>query len=176
MSITRNLIGEPFSGIAFTGCSMTEAAPASAHSPPAFAPAHSPAATAAENGHDHDHGHEQVRRREVVVNGKRIKTVDIHAHCAVPAALAVIGQPLDAPGLLMTDTRTRIAAMDAQGIDVEALSINPYWYRADRDAAAQLIRIQNETLVEFCATQPDRFVGFATAALQYPDLAVEQLE
>ena len=28
----------------------------------------------------------QGRRREVVVNGKRVRTVDMHAHCAVPAA------------------------------------------------------------------------------------------
>jgi hypothetical protein len=94
-----------------------------------------------------------------VVNGKRIKTIDVHAHCIVPAAAAVINHPLEAPGLLMHDTSTRIAAMDAQGIDVEALSINPYWYRADRDAAAQLIKVQNETLVEFCAASPDRFVA-----------------
>ena len=93
----------------------------------------------------------QTRRREVVVNGKRVKTVDVHAHCIVPAAAAVINHPLEAPGLLMHDTSTRIAAMDAQGIDVEALSINPYWYRAPRDAAAELIKIQNETLVQFCA-------------------------
>src|SRR5262249_33905502 len=64
---------------------------------------------------------------------------------------------------------------DEQGIDVEALSINPYWYEADRDLAAEVIRIQNEKLAEFCAAQPDRFVAFATVALQYPDLAVEQL-
>ena len=76
----------------------------------------------------------------------------------------------------MTDTSTRIAAMDAQGIDVEALSINPYWYRAERDVAAQLIKVQNETLVEFCAANPDRFVAFATAALQHPDLAAQQVE
>ena len=106
-----------------------------------------------------------------MVNGKRIKTIDVHAHCIVPAAAAVINHPLEAPGLLMHDTSTRIAAMDAQGIDVEALSINPYWYRADRDAAAELIKMQNETLVEFCAASPDRFVAFATAALQHPDLA-----
>ena len=30
----------------------------------------------------------QPGRREVVVNGKRAKTVNIHAHCAVPAASA----------------------------------------------------------------------------------------
>jgi aminocarboxymuconate-semialdehyde decarboxylase len=66
--------------------------------------------------------------------------------------------------------------MDAQSIDVEALSINPYWYEAERDLARQIIQIQNEKLAEYCAAQPDRFVAFATVALQYPDLAAEQLE
>ena len=111
-----------------------------------------------------------------MVAGKRVKTVDIHAHCCVPKAMAVINHPLEAPGLLMEDTSTRIAAMDAQGIDVECLSINPYWYRAGNDESAELIRLQNETLVEFCASQPDRFVAFATAALQHPELAAEQVE
>jgi aminocarboxymuconate-semialdehyde decarboxylase len=27
------------------------------------------------------------QRREVVVNGRRVRTVDVHAHCAVPEAL-----------------------------------------------------------------------------------------
>ena len=76
----------------------------------------------------------------------------------------------------MSSTAERIRAMDEQGIDVEALSINPYWYSADRDVASKLIQLQNETLAEICAAQPDRFVAFATVALQHPDLAVEQLE
>jgi len=142
------------SGIAFTHCAFT--------------------AAAAEHGHGHDHTH--GRRREVVVAGKRVKTVDIHAHCCVPKAMAVIKHPLEAPGLLMEDTSTRIAAMDSQGIDVECLSINPYWYKAGKDEAAEVIRLQNETLVEFCAKQPDRFVAFATAALQHPELAAEQVD
>jgi aminocarboxymuconate-semialdehyde decarboxylase len=132
------------------------------------------AVTAAAAGHGHDHSH--PRRREVVVAGKRVKTVDIHAHCCVPRAMAVINHPLEAPGLLMEDTSTRLAAMDSQGIDVECLSINPYWYRAGKDESAELIRLQNEALVEFCAAQPDRFVAFATAALQHPELAAEQVE
>ena len=41
--------------------------------------------------------------------------------------------------------------MDEQGIDVEALSINPYWYRAERDLAPRSIKIQNEPLAESCA-------------------------
>jgi len=116
------------------------------------------------------------RRREVVINGRRIKTIDVHAHCCVPKAMAVINHPLEAPGLLMDDTTTRLSAMDAQGIDVEVLSINPFWYRAGKEEAAELIRIQNETLVEFCAAHPDRFHAFATAALQFPELAAEQVE
>ena len=127
-----------------------------------------------------EHGQSQAKRRDVVVAGRRVKTVDVHAHCCVPRAMAVVNHPLEAPGLLMDDSSNalgkRIAAMDAQGIDVEALSINPYWYGAKKDAAAELIRIQNESLVEFCAANPERFVAFATAALQHPELAAEQLE
>ena len=111
-----------------------------------------------------------------MIAGKRIKTVDVHAHCIVPEAAKIINHPLEAPALLWSDVGTRLAQMDRSGVDVEALSINPFWYRAERDAAAELIRVQNEQLVEFCASHPDRFVAFATAALQYPDLAAEQVE
>ena len=115
------------------------------------------------------------RRREVVVSGRRVKTVDIHAHCGVPEAMALMGLPI-APSLLMSQPADRLRAMDEQGIDVEALSINPFWYPADRDVAKKLIQIQNEKLAEACAAMPDRFVAFATVALQHPDLAAEQLE
>ena len=118
----------------------------------------------------------EARRREVVLGGRRVKTIDVHAHCAVPAAMALMGRALETEALLMTNTAERIRAMDEQGIDVEALSINPYWYKADRDLARDLIRIQNEKLAEACAANPDRFVAFASVALQHPDLAAEQLE
>src|SRR5262247_2503279 len=121
----------------------------------------------------HAHAH---RRWEVVIAGKRIKTVDVHAHCIVPDAAKLINHPLEAPGLLWSNVGDRLTHMDKSGVDVEALSINPFWYRAERDAAEQLIKVQNETLVEFCAGYPDRFVGFATAALQFPDLAAQQVE
>src|SRR2546425_8361054 len=123
----------------------------------------------------------QPRRREVVVNGKRVKTVDVHAHCQVPEAMALMGLKVTGQSnlpnvLLMSNAADRIRAMDEQGIDVEALSINQYWYKAERDVARELIRIQNEKLAEACAANPDRFVAFATVALQHPDLAAEQLE
>jgi aminocarboxymuconate-semialdehyde decarboxylase len=112
----------------------------------------------------------------VSVNGKRVKTIDVHAHCIVPDAAKVINHPLEAPGLLWSNVGDRLAQMDRSGVDVEALSINPFWYRAERDQAETLIKIQNEAMVAFCAGHPDRFVAFATAALQYPDLAAQQVE
>jgi aminocarboxymuconate-semialdehyde decarboxylase len=37
-------------------------------------------------------------RREVTVGGRRVKTVDVHAHCAVPAVLDVVkGTPFEGP-------------------------------------------------------------------------------
>jgi aminocarboxymuconate-semialdehyde decarboxylase len=112
-----------------------------------------------------------------VVGGRRVRTIDVHAHCVIPEAHALLGLTADTqrgPGIDEVGPR-RIREMDAQGIDMEALSINPAWYGADRDLAAQVVRIQNERLAEFCAAYPDRFVAFASVALQYPDLAVEQL-
>ena len=71
MSLTGDLVpGAPAAPIAFTGCEMQSAA----------------AGQGAPHGHDHAH----PRRREVVVNGKRIKTIDVHAHCCVPKAMALI--------------------------------------------------------------------------------------
>src|SRR5881397_1146744 len=123
----------------------------------------------------------QTRRREVVVNGKRVKTVDVHAHCQVPEAMALMGlkvngQPNLPSVLLMSGAADRIRVMDEQGIDVEALSINQYWYKAERDVAQKVVAIQNEKLAEACAANPKRFVAFASVALQFPDLAAEQLE
>ena len=151
------------SGIAFTGCELLEAAPARAlnHGGAPEKARPKPAS----------------RRRVVKVGGKRVKTIDVHAHCIIPEAMALLGKSRDTqrgPGIDQVGPR-RIAEMDEQGIDVEAISINPQWYHAERDLAAQVVRLQNERLAEYCATYPDRFVAFATVALQYPDLAVQQL-
>ena len=104
------------------------------------------------------------QRRQVLVGGRRVKTIDVHAHCVIPEALALLGKQLEdqrGPGIGEVGPR-RIREMDEQGIDVEALSINPLWYGAERDVAAEVVRIQNEKLAQFCASYPDRFVAFAS--------------
>ena len=121
-----------------------------------------------------------VRRRKVTLAGRRVKTVDVHAHCAIPEALALMKLPSgssarwDNPQLFIGPDRLRI--MDEQGIDVEALSINPFWYAAELDQAQKIIQIQNEKLSSLCAAYPERFVAFASVALQHPELAAQQLE
>ena len=161
-------------GIAFTGCDLLSAA-----RPRAQAQAR-PAPRAKGRAMPAGQRREAVvtsRRREVVVAGRRVKTIDVHAHCVIPEALALLGLTLEGqrgPGMEEVGPR-RMREMDAQGIDMEALSINPQWYRAERDLAAQVVKIQNERLAEFCAAYPDRFVAFASVALQYPDLALQQL-
>ena len=85
------------------------------------------------------------RRREVVVNGKRVRTVDLHAHCHVPEANALMGLKVQLQSLVVSPER--IKAMDEQGIDIEALSLNPiFWNKAEPDLAGQVVKLQNEKL------------------------------
>jgi aminocarboxymuconate-semialdehyde decarboxylase len=118
-----------------------------------------------------------------MVNGKRVKTIDVHSHCFFHEAINLMGA--EAAGVLppvkgipehFIVIEQRLKEMDAMAIDVEVLSINPFWYRKDRDTAAAIVKLQNEKLAELCAAQPERFAAFASLALQFPDLAVQQLE
>jgi aminocarboxymuconate-semialdehyde decarboxylase len=123
-------------------------------------------------------------RRLVTIKGRRVMTVDMHAHCAVPQADDLLRRTPAAPtqtqaallGLGGDALAQRLAAMDAQGVDVAVLSINPNWYDADRDLASKVIAIQNEAMASFCATHRDRFAALASVSLQFPDLAAVQLE
>jgi len=139
-------------GVVFTSCSLLDAAPQGSA--------------------------KSVRRRQVMVGGKRIRTIDVHAHCSVPEAVALTGRrsaaqdPLAMAGDQLAE---RLRQMDQQGIDMQVLTINPYWYGVERDVAAKLIKVQNEKLAEMCAANKERFTALATVALQFPDLAVEQL-
>ena len=70
----------------------------------------------------------------------------------------------------------RLRDMDKMGIDMEILSINPFWYGTDRALAEKICQINNEKLSQLCALAPTRLGAFASVALQFPDLAVKQLE
>ena len=119
----------------------------------------------------------QTPRKEVLVGGRAATVVDIHAHCAFNDELRS-RLPNAAPrGRRAVLGPDRLEEMDSRGIDIQALSINQYWwYAADRSLAADIVRIHDESLAAWCATHPDRFVALSSVALQHPDLAAEQLE
>jgi aminocarboxymuconate-semialdehyde decarboxylase len=144
------------SGIAFCSCGLLDAARAQGAAP---------------------------RYLPVMVRGKRVKTIEVHTHCFFHEAIDLMGEdaknvmpPVKGAQEHFIVVEERLKAMDAMGIDMEVLSINPYWYRKDRDTAAAIVKVNNEKLAELCASKPDRFAAFASLSLQAPDLAVTQLE
>jgi aminocarboxymuconate-semialdehyde decarboxylase len=122
-------------------------------------------------------------KRPVVIKGRHVKTIDVHSHCLFREAVALLpsGSRTLTPNIrnaqeayLAIDDRLR--AMDDMAIEMEVLSINPFWYGLDPDLAAKIVQIQNEKLAELCAARPDRFAAFASLTLQDPSRAVQELE
>ncbi|MFC8677160.1 MULTISPECIES: amidohydrolase family protein [Streptomyces] len=130
-------------------------------------------------------------------------TVDVHAHVLLPevdalvaglpglaearaldarrngpAALAVSGPMVRERAPRMTDVTARLAAMDAQGVDVQLVSPSPshYHYWADEEAAEKVFRRANEATAAHCAQAPGRLHGLGLVPLQHPEQAVRALE
>jgi aminocarboxymuconate-semialdehyde decarboxylase len=130
-------------------------------------------------------------------------TIDLHAHLLTPAVEPLVAncpQKKGEPEMMlrmqgaasvahnvqkmlpqafgkMTNLAARLRDMDAMGVDVQVLSPSPnqYYYWAEPDLAKEIVRAQNEHVAATCATNPERFVGLGTLALQHPELSVEQL-
>ena len=105
-----------------------------------------------------------VTRREVSIGGRRVKVVDVHAHCVIPEVWDLVkdtslastaGGRARGPNLMGPD---RVRAIDQLGIDVQVLSINGYWFYAstDRDLAAKIVKLHDEKLAEWCNAHSDR--------------------
>ena len=130
-------------------------------------------------------------------------TVDVHAHVLLPevdalvaglpglaearaldarrngpAALAVSGPMVRERAPRMTDVTARLAAMDAQGVDVQLVSPSPshYHYWADEETAEKVFRRANEATAAHCAQAPGRLHGLGLVPLQHPEQAVRALE
>ena len=84
MTTRRDFIGGmtgAMAGVAFVGCELMNAT--------------------------HVHAQPAPRRREVVVNGRRVKTVDVHAHCAFPDAMALMGLKVNPETLVWAPSASR---------------------------------------------------------------------
>jgi aminocarboxymuconate-semialdehyde decarboxylase len=129
-------------------------------------------------------------------------TVDIHAHAMIGAAAALVnGDPradaarakeaellgpasaaqqvelIQRVGPLLTDPELRIAAMDAQGIDVQLVSPTPAHYHewAPPSLAASIARAAGEGIAELCERYPQRLHGLGLAPTQHPEVAERAL-
>jgi predicted TIM-barrel fold metal-dependent hydrolase len=134
-------------------------------------------------------GQGQSARRQVTIGGKRIRTVDMHAHVfiqeawplvkdlpQVDRAMANLGNsPMAVGDGAALDRRFR--EMDRIGMDVHVISVHPsqFLYFTEPELAARIVRMQNERIAELCAAHSDRFVGFGNVSLQQPDLAIDQM-
>ena len=113
----------------------------------------------------------QAAPKRVTVGGRRVSIIDVHAHCVFPDVsrrVPGINAPRVAPPTLVLGPE-RLAAMDERGIDVQALSVNAYWwYSANRDDARAVVATHDEGIAAWCKEHPTRFVGLSSVALQFP--------
>ena len=147
-------------GLAFCSCGLLDAAHAQAAAP--------------------------TPRGPIRIDGRRVRTIDAHAHCYFQDAIDLMGD--DAKGVLppVKGVREhfigagaldeRLRAMDAQSVDTQVLSINPFWYRKDVATASAICKVNNERMSALCAARPDRFAGLASLTMQEPELAAQQLD
>jgi aminocarboxymuconate-semialdehyde decarboxylase len=140
-------------------------------------------------------------QRNVVRKGSRSLTVDIHCHVHTPAAdellKDLITQDVD-PLFRFAGERTRavnlqqaidihdritrieprLQAMDAMGIDVQAISVAPpqYFYWAEPEMGRAAARLVNDNIASIVRMHPERFVGLGHLPMQKPELALAELE
>src|SRR5947209_20605726 len=77
------------------------------------------------------------KRRELSIAGKRVKTIDAHAHCFVPEVGDLVKDtPLAAAvrgnlaGYMPLGNPQPLIDMDAQGIESQVLTVNAWGYAA----------------------------------------------
>ena len=134
------------------------------------------------------------------------RTIDIHCHCMVPEANAMVLKATGIPGggetpnanahvnaltrsiqpqrgkidfPKLTDLDTRLADMDRDGIDVQVLygSLGlSISTIQDVDFAIAMSRACNDYYASFCSASPDRLKCTATLAVQDISAAVEEVE
>jgi aminocarboxymuconate-semialdehyde decarboxylase len=124
--------------------------------------------------------------------------IDIHAHYYPEEYLEVLAQGtpfgadytqtpqgymLKAPGFSggpfpakFTDLKLRLADMDAQGVQIHALSLTrPMPYFGPPDYALKLARAFNDGAARATRQYADRFVGLMALPMSHPDAAMDEL-
>src|SRR5690606_33042479 len=94
-----------------------------------------------------------------------------------PASDAVNARMFGEIGARLNGIAERLADMDRQGVDVQAISPNPgqYYYFAPAELGRELARTINDGIAEAVAGAPDRLVGMGTVPLQDTAMAMAEM-
>ena len=101
--------------------------------------------------------------------------IDVHAHHVPASVVRLVGYDTGRGGVMqgdMVDLSVRIADMDSQGVEMQAVSGVGGTFGRDLETA----RAFNDAMAESLAPYPDRFVGLAIAPLAEPESAPSELE
>ena len=132
------------------------------------------------------------------------RAIDLHSHIVTAEVLALLeregqhfdtriierdGQrlfliaetatrPINARVVGLEDGATRLADMDAEGIERAALSCVPFvmYPGVEPERALEVAQAHNDSVASLAARRRERFVGMASVPLQAPALAVRELE
>lgn len=128
-----------------------------------------------------------------------IRPIDIHAHYFPQSYLDLIakeGKPfhmeyrntadgfyLSSPAINLgplpskfTNLEERIAAMDQQGVAIQAISLTaPMGYWGDADLSSTLCKAWNDSASAAHQAYPDRLIAFLTLPMLFPDRALDEL-
>jgi predicted TIM-barrel fold metal-dependent hydrolase len=108
-----------------------------------------------------------------------MRTITIEEHAAVPQVWELVWPLPDGIRALLNDMgEGRLADMDANGIDMQVLSLQlqPTWDEADPEKATKVVRAFNEAAAATVEAHPDRFALFAALPLHDPAEAARELE
>lgn len=123
------------------------------------------------------------------IKGEAMPVIDMHAHVTperYKKAIAETGSwyGLDATvgelgfGGFSDPVETRLAGMDADGVDMQLLSANAgfYQYFNDLETTKAIARECNEEIAEMVVERPDRFMGLANVPMQDVPTAISEME
>ncbi|MGH7608971.1 MAG: amidohydrolase family protein [Candidatus Dormibacteria bacterium] len=111
--------------------------------------------------------------------------IDAYSHVFPEALIEAVGavrpgselQALREQSPYLRDPTRRLRYMDEHGFDVQVLVLArpPVWLGMARDDVHRLTRLANDTIAEFAATHPQRFVGVGVLPL-VDEVMLEELE
>ena len=129
------------------------------------------------------------------------KTIDIHAHVAIPGVSEYMAPFVDVSRIALfnfandetrevngkqgadrdfpiKDLADRIKVLDAQGIDIQVVAPAPFqvFYQPPVEEAIKGTRMVNDGVADWVGQRPDRLVGLGTLPMSDPEEAVKELE